>query len=82
MTDQEIIHKIEEVLEQIRPNIQMDGGDIEFVRFEDGVVYVKLQGACVGCPVSMYTLNLGIKEKLQEQISDIREVVAVDENGE
>lgn len=82
MTDQQIIHKIEEVLEQVRPNIQMDGGDIEFVKYEDGVVYVRLQGACVGCPASIYTLNLGIKEKLQEHISDIREVIAVDENGE
>lgn len=82
MTDQQINDKIEEVLEQIRPNIQMDGGDIEFVRYEDGVVYVRLQGACIGCPASIYTLNLGIKEKLQEYIADIREVVAVDENGD
>jgi Fe-S cluster biogenesis protein NfuA len=79
MTDQETIRKIEEVLEQIRPNIQMDGGEIEFVRFEDGVVYVRLLGACVGCPASMYTLKLGVEEALRERLADVREVVAVED---
>jgi Fe-S cluster biogenesis protein NfuA len=79
MTDQGIIQQIEEVLEQIRPNIQMDGGDIEFVRYEDGVVYVKLLGACVGCPASLYTLKLGVEEALKERLADVREVVAVED---
>jgi Fe-S cluster biogenesis protein NfuA len=79
MTDQNIIQKIEEVLEQIRPNIQMDGGEIEFVRFENGIVYVRLLGACVGCPASMYTLKLGVEEALRERLADVREVVAVED---
>lgn len=78
MTDQAIIEKIEEVLEQIRPNIQMDGGEIEFVRYEDGIVYVKLLGACVGCPASLYTLKLGVEEALRERLADVREVIAVE----
>lgn len=79
MTDQEIIQQIEEVLEQIRPNIQMDGGEIEFVRYEDGIVYVRLLGACVGCPASMYTLKLGVEEALRERLSEVREVLAVED---
>lgn len=79
MTDQGIIQQIEEVLEQIRPNIQMDGGEIEFVRYEDGIVYVKLLGACVGCPASMYTLKLGVEEALRGRLADVREVVAVED---
>ncbi len=79
MTDQNIIQKIEEVLEQIRPNIQMDGGEIEFVRFENGIIYVRLLGACVGCPASMYTLKLGVEEALRERLADVREVVAVED---
>ena len=77
MNEQQLIRKIEEVLENLRPNIQMDGGDIKFVRFEDGVVYVRMLGACIGCPVSSYTLKLGIEDALKDQISEVREVVAV-----
>jgi len=79
MTDQEIQKKIDEVLDQIRPNIQMDGGDIEFVKFEDGVVFIRFKGACVGCPASTYTLKLGVEEALKEHISDVREVIAVED---
>jgi len=82
MTEYELIAKIEEILDTLRPNIQMDGGDIKFVRFEDGVVYVRMLGACVGCPVSSYTLKLGIEDALKEQLSEVREVVAVtDDEG-
>lgn len=81
MTYQESIDKIKEVIEQLRPNIQMDGGDVEFVRFDDGVVYVRFHGACVGCPASIFTLKGGIEEALKEQLSDIvREVLLVDED--
>lgn len=79
MTHEDSIHTIERVLDEIRPNIQMDGGDIELVKFEDGIVYVKLLGACIGCPASMYTLKMGIEERLKEHMSDVTEVVAVDE---
>lgn len=59
MTDEQRIRKIEQVLEQLRPNIQMDGGDITFVKYVDGVVYVKLHGACAGCALSTQTLKMG-----------------------
>lgn len=80
MTYEESIDTIKDIIEQLRPNIQMDGGDVEFVRFDDGIVYVQFHGACVGCPASLFTLKGGIEEALKEQLSDIvQEVVALDQ---
>lgn len=79
MSDENLKRQIEKVLESLRPNIQMDGGDIEFVRYQDGVVYVRFHGACVGCPAAQYTLKLGIEDTLKEHISEIREVIALDD---
>lgn len=78
MSDQDTIHKIEQTLSTIRPNIQMDGGDIEFVNFEDGVVYVRLLGACVGCPSAIYTVAFGVEEALKDNVSQVERVVLVD----
>lgn len=78
MTDGQIIKKIEEVIQELRPNIQMDGGDIEFVSFNNGIVALRLLGACVNCPMSLYTLKLGIEERLKESVSEVQEVIAVD----
>lgn len=77
MSDQQIIRHIESALDQIRPNIQMDGGDVVFVEYKDNVVYVKMTGACVGCPASSYTLKMGIEEAIREHVPDILEVIAV-----
>lgn len=77
MTHKQIQTKIEDILTELRPNIQMDGGDIEFVSFSDGVVSVRLHGACANCPMSLYTLKLGIEERLREAIPDINEVIAI-----
>ena len=77
MSDQQIIRQIEIALDQIRPNIQMDGGDVVFVEYKDNVVYIKMTGACVGCPASSYTLKLGIEEAIKEHVPDILEVVAL-----
>ena len=78
MSDQEMLQKIGNVLEEIRPNIQMDGGDVEFVKFEDGVVYIRMTGACVGCPAAIYTLKMGIEERIKEQVPEVLEVMAID----
>ena len=64
-------------LEDLRPNIEMDGGDIQFVSYNDGIVSVRLLGACVGCPLSLYTLKMGIEEHLKSLVPDIIEVIAV-----
>ena len=69
---------IESVLNQLRPTIQGDGGDIVLVKYEDNVVYVKLQGACVHCPVSMFTLKLGVEEALKAELPEVKEVIAIE----
>ena len=78
MTQEAILKSIQDVLEELRPNIQMDGGDVEFVSLVDGVVSLRLHGACATCPLSLYTLKLGIEERLKEHVPEIVEVVAVE----
>ena len=74
----EIENRIREILDQeIRPAVAMDGGDITFEKFENGVVYLYLQGACAGCPSSTATLKMGIETRLREAIPEVQEVVAV-----
>jgi Fe-S cluster biogenesis protein NfuA len=70
--------QVEKVLNEIRPNLQADGGDVEFVDVNDGIVKVKLTGSCAGCPMSTLTLKMGIERLLKEKIADVKEVVAVD----
>lgn len=69
--------KVQEVLDKIRPNLQADGGDVELVDVTDGIVKVRLQGSCRGCPMSQMTLKMGIERILKEQIPEITEVQAV-----
>ena len=70
--------RVKEVLEQIRPALQADGGDVELVDIsDDGVVSVKLTGACGSCPMSTMTLKMGIEKNLMAQIPEVREVVQV-----
>ncbi len=69
--------KVEEVLNQIRPNLMRDGGNVELVDVNDGKVKVKLTGACAGCPMSTMTLKMGIEKILKKEIPEIKEVVAV-----
>ena len=74
----EIEKKIQKFLdEEIRPAVAMDGGDIALDRFEEGTVYIHMQGSCAGCPSSTMTLKMGIEAKLKEAIPEVIEVVAV-----
>lgn len=77
MSHEYIVEQIQKGLDDIRPNIEMDGGDIQFVSYNDGIVSVRLLGACVGCPLSLYTLKMGIEEHLKALIPEIVEVIAV-----
>jgi len=72
---------IEKALDQVRPILKRDGGDVELVDVsEDGKkVYVKLTGHCAGCPMAQMTLKSGIEKTLKEQIPEIEEVIAVEE---
>ncbi|MEA4925892.1 MAG: NifU family protein [Syntrophomonadaceae bacterium] len=70
--------KVEAVLGKIRPALQNDGGDVELVDVDDqGIVKVRLQGACNGCPMASLTLKNGIEKVLKESIPEVKEVVAV-----
>ncbi len=69
--------KVEAALEEIRPTLQADGGDVELVGVDEGVVIVKLTGACAGCPMSTMTLKMGIERVLRGRIPEVKEVVSV-----
>ncbi len=70
--------KVEAALNKIRPQLQMDGGDVELVGIEnDGVVKVRLKGACGGCPMSQMTLKMGIERILKKEVPEVKEVVSV-----
>jgi Fe-S cluster biogenesis protein NfuA len=69
--------KVQAVLDNIRPNLRADGGDVELVEVKDGVVSVRLKGACAGCPMSTMTLKNGIERLLKQEIADVKEVKAV-----
>ena len=69
--------KVEEVLNNIRPSLKADGGDVELVDVKEGIVSLRLTGACAGCPFSAMTLKNSIEKILKQEISDIKEVVAV-----
>jgi Fe-S cluster biogenesis protein NfuA len=74
----EIESRIKTILDnEIRPAVAMDGGDITFEKFENGVVYLFLQGSCAGCPSSTMTLKMGIENRLKQEIPEITEVVSV-----
>jgi Fe-S cluster biogenesis protein NfuA len=72
--------QIEEVLNQIRPALKSDGGGIEFVKFDKktGVVYVRLKGACVGCPMADFTLSMSVSAVLKDAIKEITKVISVE----
>jgi len=69
--------KVEAALAKIKPALQADGGDVELVEVKDGVVKLKLTGACSGCPMSAMTLQMGIERILRQQVPEIKKVVAV-----
>ena len=69
--------QVEAALNKIRPALQADGGDVELVEVDEGVVKVRLTGACGGCPMASMTLQQGITKVLKEQIPEVKEVVAV-----
>jgi len=81
MSDQgtpSLSQRVEQVINAIRPAIQSDGGDLEFVDVNDnGVVSVRLHGACVGCPAAGMTLKMGIERNLREQIPEVTSVIAI-----
>ncbi|MBP1767837.1 MAG: hypothetical protein A2Y69_10345 [Candidatus Aminicenantes bacterium RBG_13_59_9] len=69
--------KVEAALDKVRPALRADGGDVELVDVQDGIVKVRLTGACGGCPMSQMTLKMGIERHLKKEVPEVKEVVAV-----
>lgn len=73
-----MLEKVQAALDQIRPTLQRDGGDAKIVEVTpDGIVKLKLVGACGHCPMSQMTLKMGIEKRLKEQLPEVKEVIAV-----
>lgn len=72
---EEVVTKVKEVINKLRPYLQNDGGDVQFKRFENGVVYVKLIGACSNCPMATMTLQDGIENALINEVPEVIKVV-------
>ena len=66
--------KVEAAIDKVRPMLQADGGDVELISVENGIVKVRLKGACAGCPMSQMTLKNGIERVLKQQIPEIKSV--------
>lgn len=69
--------KVEAALAEVRPSLLADGGDVQLIDVEDGVVTVRLTGACSGCPMASMTLKGGIERVLKARVPEVKEVVAV-----
>ncbi|MBN1594539.1 NifU family protein [candidate division FCPU426 bacterium] len=69
--------KVEKAIARIRPALQADGGDIELESVENGIVKVRLQGACRGCAMSQITLKMGVEQAIRREVPEVREVVAI-----
>ncbi len=70
-------NRVQMAINKVRPSLQADGGDIELVDVVDGIVKVRLKGACAGCPMSQMTLKMGVEAYLKKQISEVKAVEAV-----
>ncbi len=66
--------QVEKMLDEVRPGIQMDGGDVELKSIKDGIVTLKIKGACVGCPMAQLTFNEGVGSMIKDKIKEIKEV--------
>ena len=69
--------EVEQALAEVRPHLQVDGGDVELVDIKDGVVIVRLTGACAGCPMSQMTLKWGVENYLKKKIPGVKSVESV-----
>lgn len=69
--------KVEAAIDRVRPALQADGGDVELIEVKDGVVSVRLAGACGGCPMATMTLRNGVERIIKEEVPEVKEVIAV-----
>ena len=72
-----LANRLKKAIDEVRPQLQADGGDIEYVGFDDGTVKVKLKGSCNGCPMSAMTLQWGVENFLRKRIPEVKKVESV-----
>jgi Fe-S cluster biogenesis protein NfuA len=72
-----LFQRVDRALDQIRPAIRMDGGEVELVDVEEGIARVRMMGACGGCPMSTMTLKMGIERAIRQQVPEVKSVEAV-----
>lgn len=77
MAEESLFERVDKALDQIRPAIRMDGGEVELVDVEDGVAKVRMVGACGGCPMSTMTLKMGIERAIRQMVPEVKAVEAV-----
>lgn len=77
MAEETLFQRVDKALDQIRPAIRMDGGDVELIDVEDGVAKVHMTGACGGCPMSTMTLKMGIERAIRQAVPEVKSVEAV-----
>jgi len=75
--EEKLRDKVEKAIEEIRPNLQADGGDIELVDLRNGIAKVKLKGACAGCPMSTMTVKWGVERFLKQRVPEVTRVETV-----
>jgi Fe-S cluster biogenesis protein NfuA len=77
VSDESLYERVDRALDQIRPAIRMDGGDVELISVEEGIAKVRMMGACGGCPMSTMTLKMGIERAIRQKVPEIKAVEAV-----
>lgn len=69
--------KIKEIINKLRPYLIGDGGNVEFIKYENNIVYIKMLGACAGCALIDYTLKDGIEQAIKEEVPEVKEVINI-----
>ncbi|MGE5673104.1 MAG: NifU family protein [Mycobacterium leprae] len=77
MTEETLYQRVDRALDQIRPAIRMDGGEVELIDVEEGIAKVRMVGACGGCPMSTMTLKMGIERAIRQAVPEVHSVEAV-----
>ena len=78
MKENKVEERVIEIIDKLRPFLMNDGGNIEFVKYEDNIVYIRLMGACSNCAMLDYTLKDGIEAAIKSEIEDVKEVINVE----
>lgn len=78
MNSENIKNKVVEIIDNLRPYLVSDGGDIEFLKYEDGIVYVRMQGACANCMMLDVTIRDGIEATIKDEVPEVKEVIVVE----